>query len=66
MAEGTIKRLLSDRGCGFIDTGGGKVLFFHTTAVQGGRFVDLQDGQRVEYKEGEGPKGPQAEFIRPV
>lgn len=65
MAEGTIKRLLTDRGFGFIDTGG-KDLFFHMTAVQGVGFEDLQEGQRVEYEEGEGPKGPRAESVRPV
>ncbi len=35
MAEGTIKRL-TDKGFGFIDTGGSKDLFFHSSSVQGG------------------------------
>ncbi len=66
MAEGTIKRLVADRGFGFIDTGGGKDLFFHMSAVQGIGFDELQEGQRVEYEEGEGPKGPRAESVRSV
>ena len=37
MAEGTIKRL-TDRGFGFIDTGGGKNLFFHFIGPPGRRF----------------------------
>ena len=66
MAEGTIKRLVTDRGFGFIDTGGSKDLFFHMTAVEGLDFEDLEEGQRVEYEKGEGPKGPRAESVRPV
>lgn len=65
MAEGTIKKLVTDRGFGFIHTGG-KDLFFHMTAVQGVGFEDLEEGQPVEYEEGEGPKGPRAESVRPV
>ena len=66
MAEGTIKRLVTDRGFGFIDTGGGKDLFFHMTAVEGVSFEELQEGQQVEFEKGEGPKGPRAESVRPV
>jgi len=66
MPEGTIKRLVTDRGFGFIDTGGGKDLFFHFTALQDVRMEDLYEGQRVEYEEGQGPKGPRAESVRLV
>jgi CspA family cold shock protein len=65
MAEGTIKRL-TDRGFGFIDTGGEKDMFFHSSNVEGVRFDELQEGQRVSYTEGEGPKGPRAENVTPV
>ena len=65
MPEGKIKRLVADRGFGFIGTEGGG-LFFHSTAVQGVRFDELQEGQTVEYTEGEGPKGPRAENVKPV
>src|ERR1700722_1980583 len=50
MAEGVIKRL-TDKGFGFIDTGGGKDLFFHMSAVEGVRFEDLKQGQRVSFME---------------
>ena len=63
MAEGTIKRL-TDKGFGFIDTGGGADMFFHHSAVEGTRFDDLREGQQVEYTPGEGPKGPRAENVR--
>jgi CspA family cold shock protein len=65
MAEGVIKRI-TDKGFGFIDLGGGKDLFFHRSAVQGARFEDLQEGQRVSFTEGQGPKGPRAEIVKPI
>ena len=64
MAEGTIKRL-TDKGFGFISTGGPKDIFFHMSALANGvRFDDLQEGQRVSYEEGHGPKGPRAENVQ--
>ena len=65
MPEGTIKKLL-DKGFGFINIGGGKDLFFHSKAVQGTTFDELQEGQKVTFTEGMGPKGPCAENVRPA
>src|SRR5215475_10517393 len=65
MAEGMIKRL-TDKGFGFIDNGTGKDLFFHMSAVEGCRFEDLREGQKVTYNEGRGPKGPRAENVRVI
>ncbi|MEX0702261.1 MAG: cold shock domain-containing protein [Planctomycetales bacterium] len=65
MAEGTIKRL-TDKGFGFIDTGTGTDMFFHSSALEGVQYDDLREGQRVSYTEGRGPKGPRAENVRPV
>jgi CspA family cold shock protein len=65
MAEGVIKRL-TDKGFGFIDIGGGKDLFFHRSGVEGTRFEDLHEGQRVSFTEGQGPKGPRAEKVTPI
>jgi cold shock protein len=66
MAEGTIKRVMTDKGFGFIDTGGGKDLFFHMSAVEGVPFAELKTGQRVSFTEGRGPKGPRAENVKPI
>jgi len=63
MTEGTIKKL-TDKGFGFIDNGSGKDMFFHMSNLEGVQFDDLQEGQRVEYTEGQGPKGPRAENVR--
>ena len=65
MAEGTIKKL-TDKGFGFIKTAGTKDLFFHSSAVQGVRFEELQEGQKVSYTEGQGKKGPCAENVKPI
>ena len=65
MAEGTIKRL-TDKGFGFIDTGGEKDMFFHSSSLEGVRYDELREGQRVSYTEGSGPKGPCAENVRLV
>ena len=62
MAEGTIKRL-TDKGFGFIDVGGGNDLFFHMSSLDGVHYDDLQEGQRVSFTEGQGPKGPRAENV---
>ena len=65
MAEGTIKRL-TDKGFGFIDTGKGQDLFFHMSSVVGTTYEELREGQKVTYTEGEGPKGPRAENVKPA
>jgi CspA family cold shock protein len=64
MAEGTIKKK-TDKGFGFIDIGGGEDIFFHSSNCDVS-YDDLQEGQRVSYTEGSGPKGPRAENVKPV
>ena len=63
MAEGTIKRL-TDKGFGFIDTGTGQDMFFHSSSLDGVSYEELREGQRVTYTEGRGPKGPRAENVK--
>lgn len=59
MAQGTIKSLRDLQGFGFIaPDGGNKDLFFHRTAVEGGAFDQLREGQRVQYEEGPDPRDP--------
>ena len=65
MAEGTIKRL-TNKGFGFISTGGAKDLFFHSSSLEGVSFEELREGQKVSYTEGRGPKGPCAENVKLV
>lgn len=65
MAEGTIKKL-TDKGFGFIQMEDGRDMFFHSSNVEEGSYEQLQEGQRVSYNEGRGPKGPRAENVRPI
>ncbi len=64
MPEGTIKKL-TDKGFGFIEGDRGDI-FFHHSALEGVNYDSLQEGQRVEYQEGSGPKGPCAENVTVV
>lgn len=63
MLHGTIKRVVSDRGFGFIRDDGGLDWFFRRDGVQGG-FDLLRKGQRVSFEEAPSPKGPLATQIR--
>ena len=62
--SGTIKRLVRDKGFGFISAGGAEEYFFHSSACSGMRFDDLREGQQVTFDVGRGPKGPRAENVK--
>jgi CspA family cold shock protein len=66
MAQGTVKWFNAEKGYGFIAVDGGNDLFVHYTAIEMDGYRSLEDGQRVEFEVGEGPKGPQAEQVRIV
>lgn len=63
MPDGKIKKL-TEKGFGFIETGKGTDMFFHSSSVEGARYEDLREGQAVTFTEGRGPKGPRAENVR--
>jgi CspA family cold shock protein len=64
MPQGKIKRLVKDRGFGFVESDGENDLFFHHSEVQGVSIEDLREGQVVEYQVGRGQKGPCATGVR--
>ena len=65
MPKGTIRRLIADRGFGFIKTEQEEDLFFHATALQGVNFDSLAEGQQVEFEVGRGRDGrPNAVAVR--
>jgi CspA family cold shock protein len=65
--QGTVKWFNSEKGFGFIapDEGGADV-FAHYSAIQSGGYRSLEENQRVEFEIAQGPKGLQAENIRPL
>ncbi len=60
MPEGTIARLLMDKGFGFIRDDRGTEHFFHRSSVRNTVFEMLREGQRVEYTPEDTGKGPRA------
>jgi CspA family cold shock protein len=65
MTDESIARLMRDKGFGFIRDERGQEWFFHRSSVQG-NFDQLAESQRVTFTEGQGPKGPRAETVRPA
>jgi cold shock protein len=70
MSQGTIKKLVTDRGFGFISGDDGDV-FFHHSSVVDQKFDELKIGQAVTYELVSGPdergrdKGPRATAVKP-
>ena len=63
MPKGTIRRLISDRGFGFIRPAEGADLFFHSSELQGASLASLREGQEVEFEIGKGRDG-RAQAVR--
>jgi CspA family cold shock protein len=51
------------KGYGFLAREGGDDVFVHFSAIQGEGFKNLQEGQKVEFKVVQGPKGLQASDV---
>jgi len=64
MPKGTIRRLIADRGFGFIRTAEGEDLFFHRNQIEGVDFNSLREGQQVEFEVEQGPDGSCAVRVR--
>lgn len=67
MASGTVKWFNDDKGFGFITPDeGDKDLFVHHTGISGDGFKSLSEGQKVEFDEEPGDKGPKAVNVKPL
>ena len=63
--QGTIKRVVRDRGFGFIHSSDGQQVFFHRSSLQQMDFDGLKEGEAVEFELERGEKGPRAANVRP-
>jgi len=62
--QGTVKWFNGDKGFGFITREDGeKDCFVHHSAIQGGGYKNLAEGDRVEFDVVQGQKGPAAENV---
>ncbi|MFB9580034.1 cold-shock protein [Streptomyces goshikiensis] len=66
MASGTVKSWDAEKGYGFLSQDNGPDVFVHFSAIQTNGYRSLEEGQRVEFEIGQGPKGPQADMVRPL
>jgi len=70
MSSGKIKKLVQDKGFGFIQTDSGEDIFFHHSTVADQGFDELTEGQKVEYTVEQGQtskgKGPRAASVVPA
>ena len=64
--SGTIARLYTDRGYGFIRTDDGEEVYFHQNALHELNFASLPLGLPVELDIEPGEQGPQASRVFPV
>ncbi len=62
--QGTIKKVVHDRGFGFIQAQDGKEIFFHRSSLQQLDFDTLKEGESVEFEVERGDKGPRAINVR--
>ncbi len=66
MATGTVKWFNESKGFGFIaQDNGGDDVFVHFSAIQGGGFRTLAEGQKVTFEIEQGAKGPKAANVVP-
>jgi cold shock protein len=67
MATGTVKWFNAEKGFGFIAPEDGSAdVFAHYSAIASSGYRSLDENQKVEFDITQGPKGPQAENIRPL
>ena len=62
--NGTIKRLVSDKGFGFILATDVRSKLFHSSACGQTSFDELREDNSVTFEPGQGPKGPRGENVR--
>jgi CspA family cold shock protein len=61
-----VKWFNAEKGFGFIAVEGGADVFVHYSAIQADGYRSLEENQKVDFDITQGPKGPQAENVRPI
>ncbi|OFV96396.1 MAG: hypothetical protein A3F68_10375 [Acidobacteria bacterium RIFCSPLOWO2_12_FULL_54_10] len=64
--QAKVSKLFPAAGYGFLETPGGREVYFHKNSVLEGAFDDLEIGNVVKFAEKEGEMGPQASTVKPV
>lgn len=64
MTKGKIKKLIRDRGFGFIAAVDGREIFFHRSSLVEARFDTIDEGAEVEFETEKTPKGPRAVNVK--
>lgn len=64
MHTGKVKKLVADRGFGFISDTDGREVFFHQSSLIDADFGSLKEGQEVEFEVEKSPKGPRAVNVK--
>jgi len=64
MHKGKIKKLVRDRGFGFISDTDGREVFFHQSGLIETAFTSLNEDQEVEFEIEKSDKGPRAINVR--
>ncbi len=62
--QGKVKWFSNDKGYGFIEQPGESDVFVHYSVIQEDGYKSLKQGDTVEYKIVDGPKGPLAEYVK--
>jgi CspA family cold shock protein len=66
MQTGKIKKLVRDRGFGFIAATDGREIFFHQSGLVDVAFAALSEDQQVEFEVEKSDKGPRAQNVRVI
>lgn len=61
--QGSVKKIVSEKGFGFIKPASGPDVFFHCSSLQGKKFEDLAEGDAVDFELDEKADKPRASEV---
>jgi CspA family cold shock protein len=62
--QGIVKKVVRDRGFGFIKGEDGMEVFFHRTSLQNLNFDSLKEGEKIRFELEQGEKGARAVGVK--